>query len=90
MLTCWDSGYLSWFGTYPDLRTIYSKNIISDNVYVRDSWRTAYKVIFGTNLILDNLNIITIENDRKRIEGEAKFLRAINYFELVRYYGKDI
>lgn len=83
-----DSGYLSWFGTYPDLRTIYSKNIISDNVYVRDSWRTAYKVIFGTNLILDNLNIITIENDRKRIEGEAKFLRAINYFELVRYYGK--
>ncbi|MCL1665038.1 RagB/SusD family nutrient uptake outer membrane protein [Elizabethkingia ursingii] len=83
-----DSGYVSWFGTYPDLRTIYSKNIISDNVYVRDSWRTAYKVIFGTNLILDNLNIITIENDRKRIEGEAKFLRAINYFELVRYYGK--
>lgn len=24
----------------------------------------------------------------KRTEGEAKFLRALNYFELVRYYGK--
>lgn len=83
-----DSGYVSWFGTYPDLRTIYSKNIVSDNVYVRDTWRTAYKVIFETNLILENLNIITIENDKKRTEGEAKFLRALNYFELVRCYGK--
>lgn len=83
-----DSGYVSWFGTYPDLRTIYSKNIVSDNFYVRDTWRTAYKVIFETNLILENLNIITTENDKKRTEGEAKFLRALNYFELVRYYGK--
>lgn len=60
-----DSGYVSWFGTYPDLRTIYSKNIVSDNFYVRDTWRTAYKVIFETNLILENLNIITTENDKK-------------------------
>ena len=25
----------------------------------------------------------------KRIEGEAKFLRALNYFELVRFFGKQ-
>ncbi|AQX13400.1 hypothetical protein BAX94_07575 [Elizabethkingia meningoseptica] len=83
-----DSGYVSWYGTYPDLRSIYNKNIVSDNAYVRDSWGTAYKVIYQTNLILDNLNVITNASDKKRVEGEAKFLRALNYFELVRYFGK--
>lgn len=83
-----DSGYVSWYGTYPDLRSIYNKNIVSDNAYVRDSWGTAYKAIYQTNLILDNLNVITNAADKKRVEGEAKFLRALNYFELVRYFGK--
>ncbi|ODM54262.1 RagB/SusD family nutrient uptake outer membrane protein [Elizabethkingia meningoseptica] len=83
-----DPGYVSWYGTYPDLRSIYNKNIVSDNAYVRDSWGTAYKVIYQTNLILDNLNVITNASDKKRVEGEAKFLRALNYFELVRYFGK--
>ncbi len=60
-----DSGYVSWYGTYPDLRSIYNKNIVSDNAYVRDSWGTAYKVIYQTNLILDNLNVITNASDKK-------------------------
>ena len=30
-----------------------------------------------------------LADDKKRIEGEAKFLRALNYFELVRFFGKQ-
>lgn len=84
-----NSEYVEWYGTYAALRQIYTKNIVSDNVYVRDTWASAYKAIYQTNVILDNLSVITDANDKKRIEGEAKFLRAINYFELVRFYGKQ-
>ena len=84
-----NSKYVDWYGTYAALRHMYTKNIVSDNVYVRDTWAYAYKAIYQTNVILDNLNVVTDANDKKRIEGEAKFLRALNYFELVRYFGKQ-
>ena len=84
-----NSKYVNWYGTYAALRHMYTKNIVSDNVYVRDTWAYAYKAIYQTNVILDNLNVVTDANDKKRIEGEAKFLRAINYFELVRFFGKQ-
>ena len=84
-----NSNYLYWYGTYASLRNIYTKSIVSDNAYVRDTWQYAYKAIYQTNVILDNLNIVTNADDKNRIEGEAKFLRAINYFELVRFYGKQ-
>ena len=84
-----NSNYLYWYGTYASLRNIYTKSIVSDNAYVRDTWQYAYKAIYQTNVILDNLNVVTDTDDKTRIEGEAKFLRAINYFELVRFYGKQ-
>lgn len=83
-----DSSYVYWYGTYAALEEIYTKNMISDNVYARDTWKTGYKSIYQTNIILDNLAVVTNTNDKNRIEGEAKFLRALNYFELVRLYGK--
>lgn len=76
-----------WYGTYADLRQIYNKNIISDNAYVRDTWKTAYQGIYQCNVILDHLSVITDQDDKNRVEGEAKFIRAINYFELVRNFG---
>jgi hypothetical protein len=84
-----DDGYLYWWGTYAELGHIHEKNIISDNVYARDTWARAYKVINATNVVLENLSVVKDGDDKKRIEGEAKFLRALNYFELVRLYGKQ-
>ena len=73
-----DDSYLYWWGTYAELGNIHEKNIISDNVYVRDTWGRAYKVINATNVILENLSVVKDADDKKRIEGEAKFLRALN------------
>ena len=84
-----DDGYLYWWGTYAELGHIHEKSIISDNVYVRDTWARAYKVINATNVVLENLSVVKDADDKKRIEGEAKFLRALNYFELVRFFGKQ-
>ena len=84
-----DDGYVYWWGTYAELGHIHEKSIISDNVYVRDTWARGFKVINATNVVLENLSVVKSASDKKRIEGEAKFLRALNYFELVRFFGKQ-
>ncbi|MBK8484661.1 MAG: RagB/SusD family nutrient uptake outer membrane protein [Saprospiraceae bacterium] len=49
-----------------------------------------YKAIARANLVLENLNIVPGLDDanKKRMEGEALFIRALMHFELVRYYGQ--
>ncbi|GGP02512.1 membrane protein [Cloacibacterium rupense] len=82
------SNYVNWYGTYSQLRQMNGKTITSDNSYVENTWATAYKLIFQTNTIIDNLAVVTDASDKARIEGEAKFLRAFSYYELVKLYGK--
>lgn len=48
----------------------------------------AYIAINGANAVLDNVPQIDMNEDQKaRILGEARFLRALQYFALVRMYG---
>jgi len=81
------SGHVSWIGTYLEPRQIYNKAIVVTNQFVTDFWLSGYALINMANLILDHLHIVTDAEDRQRIEGEARFLRALTYFELVRFFG---
>jgi len=56
------------------------------NGIVADYYRSFYNVIFRANTVLANLGVASEENIAK-IEGEAKFVRAYAYFNLVRLYG---
>jgi hypothetical protein len=52
-------------------------------------WNGAYKSIQGANNILANIDKATGNPDvLKQIKGEAYFLRAYNYFWIVRLWGK--
>lgn len=84
-----NSGQMYWYGTYQDLRQINRKSILVDNSYIRDTWKIAYQTIFQTNVILEHLNVFTDSDERNRVEGEARFLRGMSYFELVRLFGKQ-
>lgn len=63
--------------------------ILPSNDLVGDVWRVSYKAILGCNIVLNRIDRIDFENesDRTRLTGEAKFLRALMYFNLVRLYG---
>ena len=54
-----------------------------------DAWKTNYMGIFRANVFLDAIDQVTwnSEEDRKRMEGEARFLRAHYYFDLSRMFG---
>lgn len=82
-----DNGEVLWQGTFTDVRAIYRRNITTDNAQVGRSWLAAYRAINICNTVLDNLNTV-VAADRDRVEGEARFIRASLYFELVRFYAK--
>ncbi|WCO00891.1 RagB/SusD family nutrient uptake outer membrane protein [Psychroserpens ponticola] len=56
------------------------------NGIVQDYYNSFYNVIFRANIVLLNLNVASDENKAK-IEAEAKFVRAYAYFNLVRLFG---
>ena len=60
--------------------------IEATNGIIDDYYRSFYNVIFRANTVLAHLDVATDAN-RSAIEGEAKFVRAYAYFNLVRLYG---
>lgn len=56
--------------------------------FVKDSWAILYRGIRYVNFLLSSLdpNVLTTEQ-YNRLVGEARFLRAFNYSQLVKYWG---
>ena len=71
--------------------SIFVRNLVntSDNEYSRVYWVASYKGIGNANLVIAKLPAITMDEvAKKRALGEALFLRAHYYYNLVRIFGK--
>jgi hypothetical protein len=64
-------------------------SILPSNSYLRTHWSSLYQSISRTNIILSNIDKVTFNNpaNKELYAGEAKFVRALMYFELVRKWG---
>lgn len=64
-------------------------SLISSNSSVNGLWEPVYAYIFHANSIIEGLQANTGVTDslKKQLTGEAKFLRAFFYFNLVNYFG---
>ena len=79
---------VSWNGTFLDPRQFFTKSILIDNGFVAGHWTNSYQVINQANLVIDNLDKVTSDAaTANRVEGEAKFLRALAYFDLIRLFA---
>jgi hypothetical protein len=65
-------------------RTLQSNSLMSD------AWNSCYRVIYLANMVIDNIDEgkVPDSDTRDRMIGEAKFLRALNYLDLVRFFGR--
>ena len=62
--------------------------IDSQNTFVKDMWVNCYAGISRANAAINNIPNITMDETLKnRFIGEARFLRALYYFNLVRFFG---
>jgi len=53
-----------------------------------DYFISAYRAAEAATRVIDNINIVPQDAARDNIEGQARFLRAFNNFDLVRIYSK--
>lgn len=61
---------------------------ITTNAHVRNQYRLDYQIISRTNQILTSIDNIDFDaTSKNNLKGQALFLRAYAYFELVRYFG---
>lgn len=64
----------------------FTKDIVeSGDVY--NYWKACFNALSRTNLVMDNLNIVSETAQRDKIEGEARFIRALIYFNMARLWG---
>lgn len=78
------SSYLAE-GEFGYIDTFVKDIIESGDVY--NYWKACFNALSRTNLVMDNLDIVTDAAIRNKIEGEARFIRALVYFNMVRLWG---
>lgn len=76
-----------WRGTFEQQREFYAKAINTTNLMVRDTWIRGYEVINILNTVLSVLDVVDDPDEKARLEGEAKAIRGLLYFEFARLWG---
>ena len=80
---------VQWNGTFANLRDIYFKQMVDDNFTAVSIYGDQYLMMGATNTVLANLDKFTDVDRKNRVEGEAKFIRGLGYFDLVRLFGQQ-
>ena len=83
-----DNGDVTFGGTFSQPQEFQRKAIRRDNSFVQQIWQRGYITVNRTNNVLANLDKVTAATTKTRIEGEAKFIRSLTYFDLVRLFAR--
>jgi hypothetical protein len=67
----------------------YNNNLLPSNGGISDYWNTSYNQIYSANAVLEGVAVTTklSEENKKILEGEALFIRALVHFYLVNLFG---
>ncbi|MEM1323871.1 MAG: RagB/SusD family nutrient uptake outer membrane protein [Bacteroidota bacterium] len=76
-------------GTDPDFSPIDNFTVTADNIIVGNYWAKHYQMVTYANTVIARVNNTTTidEASKQPFLAEAKFLRAVAYFDLVRVFG---
>ncbi len=79
------------FGLVSQLEDARNDNFTSDNSdqVLASTWRNYYSIISRANKVINNIEKadVALVTNKDRHQAEAKFLRALAYFDLVRIFG---
>jgi len=83
-----DNTEIQWSSPAADEMQMDQNAVTPTNNYVRSVWSTCLYTISQSTNILNRIDAVNFDQATKdRIKGEAQFLRAFNYFYLVRLFG---
>lgn len=80
---------LNWVGSFITNREVDINRVLATNNTVFDIWRQLYSTINRANRVLDATAKLSglSQEAKNQYEGEARFLRALAHFDLVRLYA---
>lgn len=85
---------VEFIGSFPTLQEIYTYNTLSDNGSISTIWRDNYGLILAANAVIKNVPGVEdpafSQAEKDQYVGEAKFLRAITYFNLLNMFAQPI
>src|SRR3954454_23546096 len=83
-----DDQVFSPSNTNPDVRALGTATYVPANDRIKKNWQQHYFGISRANVAIDNIPNITFDTTlRSRLVREAKFIRALLYFNVVRFWG---
>lgn len=59
----------------------------ADNQIFRNVWKTSYETIYRCNNVIKHIGVVDRDELKKQYEAEARFIRALCYFNIVRFWG---
>jgi hypothetical protein len=70
--------------------SIWGQNALSNDNLLNSVWTGAYKAINAANVLIDGIGNSTVITDaqRRQYTGEARFIRAFSYLELVQTFAQ--
>lgn len=77
-----------WRGTFADFRQMYTKTMTVNNGLVNEIWERSYEAINSANIVIDNIDLVQDPDKAKTMVAEAKFIKSLLYFDLVRLFAK--
>ncbi|MGB4398854.1 MAG: RagB/SusD family nutrient uptake outer membrane protein [Daejeonella sp.] len=79
-------------GSFPTLQEITNYNVISSNATIETIWLAHYRAILRANKIIAKVpgvaDVSYTDAQRKQAVAEAKFLRALTYFQLSNLFSQ--
>ncbi len=74
-------------GTFSSIDEIWRKALTTTNTQVTTTWLNTYAAINRANNVIGAIDKVG-KDDRSKVEGEARFIRGLLYFGLVKSFGK--
>jgi len=71
-----------------DFGSVYDRTTSIFGAFKNDFYAEPYIAVYRANVLLENLDVLSSDALRQQYEGEAKFIRAISHFDLVRFFGQ--
>jgi starch-binding outer membrane protein, SusD/RagB family len=78
---------VEWSGSFTSYRDINNKNATATNANAASDWTAAYNAINICNNVEANIGVVDA-SVKDQILGEARFIRGIVYFELIRFFAQ--
>lgn len=82
-----DDAEVRFGGTFATLDELWRKTMTTTNGQTQTTWLQAYNTINRANNVLASLDKV-VASKKNSVEGEARFIRGLIYFDLVRFWGK--